>query len=50
MKNLYLFEYGLFSAVFDIQQSKDDVRRHSDVILALTFTAPERFCVIVLSC
>ena len=25
MKKQHLFEYGLFSAIFDAQQSKDDV-------------------------
>ena len=44
MKKQHLFEYRLFSAIFDTQQSKDDV------IMDLNFTALERFCAIVLSC
>ena len=44
MKKQYLFEYRLFSAVFDTQQSEDDA------IMDLTFTALERFSAIVLSC
>ena len=36
MKKKQLFENRLFSAIFDTQQSKDDIiRRHSDVILDL---------------
>ena len=51
MKKQHLFEYRLFLAVFDTQQSKDDVtRRHSDVIMDSTFTVLERFRAIVLSC
>ena len=51
MKKQRLFDvYRLFSAAFDTQQSKDDVKRHhSDVIMDLTFTALEKFCAIVLS-
>ena len=37
MKRHDLFEYTLFPAVFDTQQSKDDV------IVDLTFTTFERF-------
>ena len=37
MKKQHLFEYRLFSAVFDPQQSKDDA------LMDLTFTALERF-------
>ena len=44
MKKQHLFEYMLFSAIFDTQQSKDDV------ILDLIFTALERFCAMALSC
>ena len=44
MKKQPLFEYRLFSAIFDTQQSKYDVIAVSDVILDLTFTALERFC------
>ena len=44
MKKQHLFEYRLFSAVFETQQTKNDV------IMDLTFTALERFCAIVLSC
>ena len=44
MKKQHLFEYRLFLATFDTQQSKDDV------ILDLTFTVLERFCATVLSC
>ena len=51
MKKQHLFEYRLFSAVFDTRQRKE--RRHrcySDVTMDLTITVFERFCAIVLSC
>ena len=51
MKKQHLFEYRLFSVIFDTQQSKNDViGGHSDVILDLTFTVFERFCAILLPC
>ena len=43
MKKQHLSKYRLFSAIFDTQQSKDDV------IMDLTFTALERFCATILA-
>ena len=48
MKKQHLYEYRLFSAIFDTQQSKDDVIGVMGVIV--TFTVFERFCAILLSC
>ena len=40
MKRQHLFKFKLFSAIFDTEQSKDDVKC---IIIDLTFIAFERF-------
>ena len=47
MKKHHLFEYRMFSVIYDTQQSKDDIIY---VILVSTFIFFERYCAIVLSC
>ena len=40
----HLFEYRLFSAIFDTQQNKEDVKDDLIVTSLWIFTAFERFC------